>query len=75
MVALGIAETVQGAILDGRLNVGDVMGMGLGAVQISRDQKGGNLNYSIRNFVLQLNNNAHNFNRLADQESSYLLRA
>ena len=29
MVALGIAETVQGAILDGRLNVRDVMGMGL----------------------------------------------
>ena len=36
MVALGIAETVQGAILDGRLNVGDVKGMGLSAFRAGR---------------------------------------
>ena len=31
MVALGVAETVQGVILKGRLYVRDVMGMGLSA--------------------------------------------
>ena len=31
MVALGVAETVEGAILKERLYVGDVIGMGLSA--------------------------------------------
>ena len=36
MVALGIAETEQGAIVKGRLNVGDVNGMGLSAFRAGR---------------------------------------